>query len=326
MSLSRGITRRRLLTAGPGVVMAAALAPRLAAAQTPTPEPDPTCEPAPGLLPPERIGVQLYTVRDRVSSLGFAKVFETLAEMGYKEVEFAGYTQGGVGAITVQDIRRLLDEHGLRGVGSHASVTVANVQQKLDEAEILGLPYVGNATTSSQSPTLAGWQAAAETYNQIGRACAARGIKFYLHNHQTEFAPLVDQPTTRVYDVLLRETDPNVVFFEMDIYWAYVGQYLFSKPPFGTFEPLNYVTAQPHRFPLFHVKDGKTNQTNPQGYDMVDAGQGNIDFQTFFSALAESDRPNHAYLNERDNASSHPHGSFGSVTASYWWMRRGLKP
>jgi sugar phosphate isomerase/epimerase len=308
--------------------MAAALAPRLAAAQSPTPspEPDPTCEPAPGLLPPERIGVQLYTVRDRVSSLGFAKVFETLAETGFNEVEFAGYTQGSVGPITLQEIRRLLDDNGLRGVGSHASVTTANVQQKLDEAQILGLPFIGNATTSSQSPTLAGWQAAAANYNAIGQAAAARGVKFYLHNHQTEFAPIADQPTTRVYDVLLRETDPNLVFFEMDIYWAYVGQYLFSKQPFGTFEPLDYVTRQPARFPLFHVKDGKTNQTNPQGYDMVDTGQGNIDFQKFFSALSETDRPAHAYLNERDNANTHPHGSFGSVLASFWWMRRGLKP
>ncbi|MGH2712221.1 MAG: sugar phosphate isomerase/epimerase family protein [Actinomycetota bacterium] len=323
------MSRRRLIGLGTGVVAAAVLAPSVLGkkvAGATTLDPDPPCVPPSGLLPEERIGIQLYTVRDRISSLGFAKVFETLAATGFKEVEFAGYTQGSVGPITVQQIRQLMDDNGLRAVGSHASLTTANVQQKLDEAQILGMASIGNATTSSSSPTLSGWQAAADTYNQIGEACAARGLKFYLHNHQTEFAPIADQPTTRVYDVLLAETEADKVYFEMDIYWAYVGQYLFSRPPFGTFDPQSYLTAQPHRFPLFHVKDGKSNAQNPQGYDMVDVGQGNIDFQTFFKKLDAADLPNHSYLNERDDANGHPHGSLSSGLASYWWMRRGLKP
>jgi sugar phosphate isomerase/epimerase len=325
--MSSEISRRRLFGMGTGVIAAAVLAPALGkrSARATTLDPEPPCIPPAGLLPEERLGIQLYTVRDKISSLGFAKVFETLARTGYKEVEFAGYTQG-TGAITVQQIRQLLDDNGLRAVGSHASLTTSNVQQKLDEAQILGMPTIGNATTSSSTPTLSGWQAAADTYNQIGQACAARGLKFYLHNHQTEFAPLADQPTTRVYDVLLAETDADKVFFEMDIYWAYVGQYLFSRPPFGTFEPMSYLTAQPQRFPLFHVKDGKSNAQNPQGYDMADVGQGNINFQAFFEKLATADLPNHSYLNERDDANIHPHGSLASGLASYWWMRRGLKP
>src|SRR5689334_14666750 len=45
------------------------------------------------LLPADRIGIQLYSVRDQIDAIGFARVFETLARIGYKQVEFAGYTQ-----------------------------------------------------------------------------------------------------------------------------------------------------------------------------------------------------------------------------------------
>jgi sugar phosphate isomerase/epimerase len=324
------MSRRRFLGAGTGVVAATALMPTAALGSTQsevssTTSSDPDCGPPPGgLLPRERIGIQLYTIRDQVSSIGFAKVFEALAEMGYKEVEFAGYTQGSVGPITLEQIRQLLDDHGLRAVGSHASLTTANVQQKLDEAQILGMPTIGNPTTSSSANTVAGWQATADTYNQIGEACAARGLKFYLHNHSTEFNFPQDQPVgpTRIYDILLQRTDPQKVFFEMDIYWAFVGQYRYGRSPFPTFNPLDYVMAQKDRFPLFHVKDGKPTQTAADGYSMVDVGQGVIDFQNFFTTLGGEDR--HGYLMEHDGAASGTKGSLGSALASYSWMRYGL--
>ncbi|MGH2712222.1 MAG: sugar phosphate isomerase/epimerase family protein [Actinomycetota bacterium] len=323
------MSRRRFLGVGTGVVAAAALTPTSALGSTQSEAAstaDPDCGPVPGgLLPRERIGIQLYTIRDQVSSLGFAKVFEALAEMGYKEVEFAGYTQGSVGPITLEQIRQLLDDNGLRAAGSHASLTTANVQQKLDEAQILGMPTIGNPTTSSSGGnTVAGWQAAAATYNQIGEACATRGLRFYLHNHSAEFNFPQDQPLgpTRIYDILLERTDPAKVFFEMDIYWAFVGQYRYGRSPFPTFNPLDYVTAQKDRFPLFHVKDGRPSQTAADGYSMVDVGQGVIDFQNFFTTLDGGDR--HGYLMEHDGAASGTKGSLGSALASYSWMRYGL--
>ena len=109
----------------------------------------------------------------------------------------------------------------------------------------------------------------------------------------------------------------------MDIFWAYVGQYQYGRAPFPTFEPLDYVTAQPHRFPLFHVKDGKRNQLSQNGYDMVDVGQGHIDYQNFFCTLENLE--NHHYFMEHDGASSGTKGSLGSAHASFLWMRYGLE-
>lgn len=317
------LTRRKLIGAGAGAAAATVLGTRTPTAFGATAADASTdAFVGPALLPPGRIGLQLYSIRDQVSSLGFAEVFETLAAIGYKAIEFAGYTQGSVGAITLAQIRQLLDANGLVGVGSHVSISDANIQQVLDAAEILGLPYVGLASASSQTNTVAGWQQTAANFNRWGAAASARNIKFYWHNHQTEFGFTMDQPTTRIYDILLAETDPAFVFMEMDIYWAYVGQYLYGTAPLPTFEPLDYVTANRARYPIFHVKEGKRNQASQNGYDMEDVGQGHIDFENFFCTIGEQD--SHWYLWERDNANTHPFGSMASAECSWLYMRYGL--
>ena len=316
------VTRKALLGAGAGAAATAALASRPLKALASPAEPDVNFVGAP-ILPHDRIGIQLFTIRDQVSSLGFAKVFETLAGMGFKGVEFAGYTQGSVGAITVQQIRSLLDANGLKGIGSHVSATTSNIQSVLDNAQVLGLPYVGLASVSSTEGTLAAWKQAAANLNTMGAAARDRGIKFYWHNHDGEFGFVRDAPTTRIYDVLLAETDPDLVFMEMDIYWAYVGQYKYGRWPLPTFDPLDYVKAHRSRYPLFHVKDGRANTASPNGYDMVDIGQGSIDFERFFCEVGEPTL--HWYLYERDNASSHPKGSMASAECSFLMMRYGLR-
>jgi sugar phosphate isomerase/epimerase len=323
LSTEYSFTRRKLIGVGAGAAAATAFGTRVPAALAAGDSRSVgEAFSGPALMPPERIGIQLFTIRDQVSSLGFAEVFETLAAIGYEAVEFAGYTQGSVGPITVAQIRQLMDANGLVGVGSHVSINDGNIQQVLDAAEILGLPYVGLASASSQTNTVSGWQQTADNFNRWGAATAARGVRFYWHNHQSEFGFTLDQPTRRIYDILLEETDPALVFMEMDIYWAYVGQYLYGRAPFPTFEPLDYVTANRSRYPLFHVKEGKRNQASQNGYDMDDVGQGHIDFETFFCGVGEKD--SHWYLYERDNASSHPKGSMVSSECSYLYMRHGL--
>ncbi|GLU47991.1 sugar phosphate isomerase/epimerase family protein [Nocardiopsis ansamitocini] len=269
------------------------------------------------LIPPGKIGIQLYSIRDKVSSLGFRVVLEELARIGYKEIEFAGYTQGSVGAITVQEIRQLLDDNGLKAVGSHVGLGAwrANTEQELDNAEILGLKHVGTANAPTNVNTVAGYKAAADEFNVFGAAAASRGIKFYQHNHAGEFGFATDQPSVRLYDVFLENTDPNTVFLEMDIYWAFAGKHLYPG-----FEPVDYVNANPRRYPLFHVKDGKTNNANSNGYDIIEFGAGDLPFQKFFSSLRT--RGAHHGIWEQDNAGStavppHPVDSIGNAERSY---------
>ena len=270
------------------------------------------------LLPRNRLGIQLFTLRDQVANVGFDAVFRELARQGYAEVEFAGYTQGAaLPPITVREIRHLLDRYRLRGIGSHIGLTQFrdNLAQVLDDAQTLGLSYVGTANAPDalfppeERNTPDAYRRAAELFNQFGAAAKARGIRFYQHNHAGEFA-IVNG--TRLWDVVIAETDPALVSFEIDIYWAYVGQFLF-----GGFDPIAYVKAQPRRFPLYHVKDG-VRSSSANGYNFVDVGDGVHDFRRFFETVGV---PGHHYIVERDDAPSNPAGSFSTAARSLAYLR-----
>jgi sugar phosphate isomerase/epimerase len=193
----------------------------------------------------------------------------------------------------------------------------------LDDAEEIGLPYVGTASSPGQryGETVDGYRRAAEDFNRFGAAAKARGLRFYQHNHSGEFAL---EGGTRLYDVLLEETDPRLVFFELDIFWAYVGQSRFPG-----FRPHEYPWDQPRRFPLFHVKDGRFDGGPSFGWTMTDVGDGDIAFEPFFCGLDTAD---HHYLVERDTApdpDANPAGSFATAARSYDYLaglrRRGGK-
>jgi sugar phosphate isomerase/epimerase len=276
------------------------------------------------LLPPERIGLQLYSVRNAISSDGFDKVFGTLAEIGFKQVEFAGYTDNSSPALTVKQLRGLLDKHGLKAAGSHVSATDdASMTKILDDAVVLGIPQVGNSLVlPSGAPTVDGWKGAAATANHYGELAAKRGMTYYLHNHFQEWAPCVDSPMQRGHDVLLAECDPRYVSLELDIFWCYVG----AAQNNMAFDPLkDYAIPHRDRYKLFHVKDGVYDE-KPAG-TITDVGEGKIDFQMFFTELFKqsADEPSkHLYLWENDNGGDHPRGALASARTSYVNMRYAL--
>ncbi|MDQ1135600.1 sugar phosphate isomerase/epimerase [Microbacterium sp. SORGH_AS 1204] len=264
------------------------------------------------LVPVNRIGIQLFTVRDKVSSLGFRAVFEELARIGYSEIEFAGYTQGNVGAITPQEIRQLLDDNGLRAAGSHVNLNPGNIDQQLEIAHILGTPHLGQGGAIAQGITSTAWRTAAQTWNGMGEKAKAAGIKLYAHNHAGEFA-ITSDTQERIYDLLWDEFDRELVFFEMDVYWAHVGKHLYPG-----FEPIDYIKRDPRRFPILHLKDGKLNPNVANGYEIVEFGAGNIDYTAFLSQLR--DRGQRYGMYEQDNASTvpiNPGNSLANADRSY---------
>jgi sugar phosphate isomerase/epimerase len=267
------------------------------------------------LLPTSRLAVQLFTLRNRIATLGFEQVFRELAAIGYKWVEFAGYSAPDTGSPPdLGRLRGFLRRHRLKGIGSHIGVTQFrdNLTQVLDDAEALGLRYIGTASEPDQlfpaaeRQTVDAYRRAAEAYNAFGAAAKARGMRFYHHNHSSEFAVVNG---TRLYDVLMEETDPKLVFFQLDIFWAYVGATgapavttpTGSKSWFPNFDPAELVWSQPERFPLFHAKDGvRTDLGAPTtfGWQFVDPGDGNVPLWELFNGL-ETDE--HYYIVERDN-------------------------
>ncbi|MEU6817935.1 sugar phosphate isomerase/epimerase [Streptomyces sp. NPDC046860] len=314
--LTHRLSRRGMLGVAAGATAAALLGAAAPASAATTAPAASTAGRGRPVLPPGRLGIQLYSLRDKVSTLGFAPVFAELEKYGYDEIEFAGYTQGSAGPITLAALRRLARDHGLNPIGSHvgyysddpnAYTFAQNLDRVLDDAQALGLKHIGTASGPFRyGSTVDAWKRAAQEFNTYGAAARARGMKFYQHNHSDEFAFASDNPRVRLYDVLLAETDPGLVHLEMDIYWAYAGQFRFSKRPDGTpapFDPLDYVLAAPHRYPLFHVKDGVSDPTNEFGYRMTDVGDGDIDYQRFISTVTHlrGGRQAHHWQAEHDN-------------------------
>jgi sugar phosphate isomerase/epimerase len=300
---------------------------------------------------PSRRGIILYTVRDVIGRTpdpasglggGFRYVFEELAKMGYKEVEFAGYGQSTsiLGRqITPAEIRQLLDDNGLKANGSHAPINFDNpdtFKVQLDIAETLGLPHIGTAGIPTNSRYKADWQVAAEKFNRFGEMARARGIKLYQHNHHAEYNFLLDagpldangKPTRssglRGLEYFFTLADPRLVYFEMDIYWGYVAQHRYQTytdangvAQTSLFDPIRAVKKRSQRFPLFHVKDGVP-ANNADGYSMVPAGTGVIPLQKLLDAVGEKGfrHPNY----EQDNApggSAAPNQSLQFSQTSY---------
>ncbi len=214
----------------------------------------------------ERVGLQLYTVRDLMKA-DMPGTLASVAAIGYKEVEFAGYF-----GRTPHEVHEMLERYHLSSPSTHLPYdSFQNWQQVLDDSKAIGHKWVTVPWIPEEKRrTVADWKAIAAQFNQMGAQAKSSGLRFAYHNHDFELKPI---DGVRPLDILLGETDPKLVDFEMDIYWVI----------FGGGDPLDYFNRFPHRFALVHVKDS----AGPPDNKMVDVGQGKIDFRSIF---AQSDK------------------------------------
>lgn len=217
----------------------------------------------------DKIGIQLYTVRD-VLKQDFEGTLARIGAIGYREVEFAGYFDH-----TPEQVKAALSSAGLMAPATH--VGPDNLGKSWDAvvntAKAIGHEYVIVAwIPEEQRKTIDDWKRIAEQLNQAGTACKAAGLQFAYHNHNFEFMPIAGQVP---YDVLLASTDPSLVKLEMDLFWA----------TFAGADPLAYWARSPGRFPLVHVKDMTPKPTPDAAPDrvMVDVGKGSIDWKRLFA-------------------------------------------
>lgn len=250
------------------------------------------CSRAPAGRRLDRIGVQLYSVRDAMED-NVESTLARVAEIGYSEVEFAGYFDR-----TAQQIRSVLEQNGLASPATHLSLEILenDWDSTLEFAQTVGHNYlVVPSLPEDDRSSLDSFRAAAEQFNRLGERAAEAGLAFAYHNHNFEFEPIDGQIP---FDVLLQETDPALVAFEMDLYWITEA----GGDPFA------YFSEHPGRFHLVHVKD-----RTPDG-EMVAVGAGSIDFAALF---AHSDQAGiRHYFVEHDN----PTDPFESIAASYRYL------
>jgi len=187
------------------------------------------------------VGLQLYSVRAQMGK----DVPGTLAEVrswGIKYVELAGTYK-----LTPAEFKAQLDAHGLDAVAGHFSYDQwrDNPEGALAEAETLGLKYVGCAWIPHQGAfDEVVCQQAAAVFNRAGALAAKHHMRFFYHTHGYEFRPFENGT---LFDLLVKETNPDQVKFEMDIFWvAHAGQ-----------NPAQLLEKYPGRWALMHLKDMK---------------------------------------------------------------------
>ena len=240
----------------------------------------------------DHVGLQLYTLRNEMAA-DFDAVLAKVAELGYREMEFAGYYDR-----SADEVRQALSNNGLVSPASHIRLSAIreNLAAEIEFAAALGQRFLVVPNLPENERGLDDYRRHAETLNGAGEACRRAGLKMGYHNHGFEF----ETTDGRIpYDILLEETDPDLVDMELDLYWIINA---------GA-DPSAYFAAHPGRFSMLHVKDRTADGA------MVDVGGGAIDFAGIF-AHAETAGFRH-YFVEHDN----PGDGFASVANSIRHLR-----
>ena len=258
----------------------------------------------------DQIGLELYTVRDMIAK-DYLGTLEKVAAIGYKEIEPAG----GYANLSPKQFRAELDRLGLKMPSTHSGISAgeaSDVEKQLQGFQIMGIQYASLSegpppgprparqrpptptspaeqrkqlaqfiARSAQPRTVDDVKQEAARYNKYGKTAQKFGIKLLVHNHTVEFIPCKDASDKMPYDILLADTDPELVAFQMDIGWASVaGQ-----------NPVQLFQQHPGRFALWHVKDVAGLKYLPpvpdQGGRMAEArlvpvGNGDIDYAEIF--------------------------------------------
>lgn len=217
------------------------------------------------------VGLQLYSVRAELAK-DVPGTIKKVAEAGYQQVELAGQNLAQINPILkANNLVAVSGHYGLQQIG-------ANWQKEVEIAHAGGLKYMVNAFLEGRDrKSLDDYKRVSQEFNKAGEACKQAGIKFCYHNHNFEFSKFGD---TMGYDVLLKETDPKAVNFELDCFWmVHAGH-----------DPVDYFHNHPGRFPLLHIKDLKpglppTVSLGPtKEIPFTDVGKGIIDWKRLFTA------------------------------------------
>jgi sugar phosphate isomerase/epimerase len=187
----------------------------------------------------DQISLQLYTVREETAR-DMSGTLRRVSEIGYPAVEFAGF-----GGLSAEDLRNILDDLGLRASGAHVPFdswetdpgsVITDMHTIACAHAILPMAPTDQHRDEAAVARLAGG------LNRWGELCRQEGVTFSYHNHDFEFAPL---DGTTMWEVLVRETDPELVYFELDLYWV----------RYGGADPETLLRNDADRVSLVHLKD-----------------------------------------------------------------------
>ena len=221
----------------------------------------------------KNIGLQLYTLRSSISK-DPKGVLAAVAKLGYKQVETFGYGNGKWFGLTPAELKDVLKQNGLTSPSGHTfgggtflkDGWEENWKPAVADSKALGQEFIVVPYLEDSFRSIDNYKKIAAALNRAGELAKAGGSKLAYHNHDFEFK---EQDGQRGFDILLKETDPKLVKFELDIYWAVKAGY----------DPIQLFKEAPGRYAMWHVKD--IDKTDKKFFTEV--GNGSIDWKPIFA-------------------------------------------
>ncbi len=217
------------------------------------------------------IGLQLYSVKEDAMK-DIDATLRHIAEVGYNNVELFGYNKRMYFGKTVSEMKAMLDKYKLVSKSGHYGLggflfnnDMDELKAVIEDAKILGHDYITVPWLDADKRSVESYKMLAEKFNQAGEACKKAGIGFAYHNHDFEFQK---QGDTCGLEILLKNTQKDLVSFELDLYWVvFAGE-----------KPADWFKKYPGRFPMWHVKDMAAEGEKAS----TEIGKGTIDFKDIF--------------------------------------------
>ena len=236
-------------------------------------------------------GLALYTVRDAMSDNPISTL-KAVSEVGYNYFEAASYNDGKFYNMEPNDFKAMIHEFGLTPISSHqGGLTMDNADKMISDVKAAGFKYfvipsppmeLFMSDSKERDMLIAGdLERFVALLNTVGEKCKKAGLQLLYHNHDYEFEKGLNGEV--IYDYVIEHTNPDLVNFEMDLYWV-------TK---AGADPIAYFEKYPGRFKIWHVKD-----MDDQGrFAPVD--KGHIDFEKILSNKELSGMD--YYMVEQDN-------------------------
>ena len=265
----------------------------------------------------DEISIQLWNFAayvgfgtDAATQARAEEVLRRLSEIGYRNVE--PFTFNGR---TAAQFKALLDKYHLKAPSRHGDVSITNFATTLADSKTLRQKYVGSG--GFPTPGIGSYEntlATAIVMNELGRRSVRNGTgKFYGHNHQGEFRTQYADPATgqmkSAWQILVENTDPRYVTFQLDVLWATDG---------GA-DPVDLLHRFGNRIFALHVKDG-INVADPANATPVPMGQGEMVFEPILRAAEGHVK---YYIYEQDPPFGDPtFDPFASARAGFDYLDR----
>ena len=311
----RRLGRRALLVVVAAVVLALGLG---GAVVTAAPETDGKQQKGGGhSISDNEISIQLWNFaayvgfgEDADTQARAEEVLRRLSEIGYRNVE--PFTFNGR---TAAEFKALLDKYDLKAPSRHGDVSITNFATTLADSKTLRQKYVGSG--GFPTPGISSYEntlATAIVMNELGRRSVRNGTgKFYGHNHQPEFRTKYVDPATgeekTAWQILVENTDPRYVTFQLDVLWATDG---------GA-DPVALLRRFGNRIFSLHVKDG-INVADPANATPVPMGEGEMVFEPILRAAEGHVK---YYIYEQDPPFDDPtFDPFASAEAGFEYLDR----